>query len=335
MAELTNGLWSEGVPASLLLDDPVLESGNFWPVQHQGLLQRSPERYCEMVQSITAFGVHLVDRGGIIRSWNQGAENITGFSRAQVIGKNYSALFPPDSIRDGVPQRTLEFVRAHRHSTDDQARLRSGGQHFLAQTSLDVVRSDDTGEVFGFVEVFQDVTETREREAQLYQRATRDPMTGLFNRGHFLESATLEFERARRFNDPLSILVIDIDHFKRVNDHYGHAAGDHAIQALANVCRAWSRKIDTIGRLGGEEFCVVLPRANKEPATEMAQRLRRAISEIRIPIGGGREIGIAASIGVAAMRPTSRDIQELIRQADAALYQAKREGRNRVKAWFE
>ncbi len=306
----------------------------FWPQQHTQLLQRTPERYSEMVSSISAYGIHLIDRRGIIRSWNMGAESITGLRRDQAVGQPFDQLFPTVSIAEGIPRRTLEFVRANQRCSDEQRRVRSDGTVFLAQTTMDQVRSEN-GELLGFVEVFQDVTEARQREQQLYHRATRDALTGISSRGHLLETAENELERARRFAEPLSVLLLDIDHFKRINDNYGHEIGDRTLIAVSKACVENSRKIDSIGRLGGEEFAVVLPRANKQPAAEMAQRLRRAIGEIRVPTSGGRDIGVTVSIGVAAMRSTTRDFAELLRQADAALYQAKREGRNRVQLWFE
>ena len=304
------------------------------PGRHESLLRQRPEKYSEMVQGVTSFGIYLIDRSGGIRSWNRGAENITGYSRDDVVGESFQALFVDEDVRAGVPRRTLEFARANRHARDEQRRGRAGGAHFTAQTALDALRAD-SGELLGFVEVFQDITEAKQREERLYQRATRDPLTGVANRGHFSEMGTLEIERARRFAEPLSLLLMDIDHFKRVNDTHGHETGDRVIQRLAATCASHLRRIDLVARLGGEEFAVLLPRANKEPATEMAQRLRRLIAEQRVAIDGGREIAFTVSIGLASLRPTTRDLAELLRNADAALYKAKREGRNRVEVWFE
>lgn len=304
------------------------------PGRHEQLLRRHPEKYSEMVFSVTGYGIYLIDRAGVISSWNRGAEMITGYTRADVLGKDFEVLFPEDSVRDGLPRRTLEFVRANRHSKDEQRRRRRTSGEFLAQSALDSVRAE-SGELLGFVEVFQDITEAKQREERLYERATRDPLTGVFNRGYFVEAATLEIERARRFSEPLSLLLLDVDHFKKVNDTHGHDIGDRVIVALTRALAAEVRKIDIIGRIGGEEFAVLLPRANKEPAAEIAQRLRRLLAQQRVSVGGGREIGFTVSIGLASLRPGTRDLAELMRNADAALYQAKREGRNRVEAWFE
>ncbi|MES0873896.1 GGDEF domain-containing protein [Sinimarinibacterium thermocellulolyticum] len=330
-------------PQVRFLDPPVSWALRSWdrhpaaellPDRHQSLLRSEPEKYAQMVQGVTSFGIYLIDRDGVIRSWNRGAANLTGHAREQVLGQPFQMLFVDADVRAGVPRRTLEFVRANHHVRDEQRRARRGGADFLAQIALDALRAA-SGELLGFVEVFQDITEAKQREERLYQRATRDPLTGVANRGHFTEMAALEIERARRFAEPLSLMLLDIDHFKRVNDTHGHEAGDRVIQTLAQTCVASARKIDLVARLGGEEFAILLPRANKEPAAEMAQRLRRLIGEQRVPIGGGREIAFTVSIGVASLRPTTRDLAELLRNVDAALYKAKREGRNRVELWFE
>lgn len=304
------------------------------PARHEQLLQRQPQKYSEMVQSVTSYGIHLIDRAGLIQSWNTGAELITGLPRGEMLGQSFERLFPDDAVRAGVPRRTLEFVRTNRHCGDEQRRRRSGRGEFLAQLSIDSVRGD-SGELLGFVEVFQDITEAKQREEHLYQRAARDALTGAASHGHFIEMAAQEIERARRFAEPLSLALLDIDQFKKVNDTYGHEVGDRVLVALTHCCMENTRKIDLVGRLGGEEFAILLPRANKEPAAEMAQRLRCVLGARRVAVGGGREIGVTVSIGVASLRPTTRDLAELLRNADAALYKAKREGRNRVEVWFE
>ena len=251
-----------------------------------------------------------------------------------MLGQPFAALFTAAAVADKLPQQTLEFARANRHHRDEQARRRKNGEPLMALCTLDAIR-DDSGRLLGYVEVFSDITQQKEREAALYQRATRDALTGLANRGHFTEMASLEIERARRFNDPLSVAQLDLDYFKRVNDTYGHDAGDLALITFAKVCQEMTRKIDLVGRIGGEELAILLPRANKQPAYEMLQRLRLRLMECPVSTNDGREFGLTVSIGLASLNPDIRDLRELLRNADAALYRAKREGRNRVEAWFE
>ena len=308
-------------------------SGEFSPARYEHLLRNDPARYSELVRNVSAYGIYMMDIDGYILSWNRGAQTITGLSEREVLGMPQSVAVGEPVSTDGSLLRAMHFTRLNGHCREVQARSRRNGQRYYAQITLDVVR-DAAGEITGFVEVFSDITEQKERENALYQRATRDALTGVFNRGHFVEMANMEIDRARRFAEPLSIAMLDIDHFKGINDIYGHAAGDKVIIALTQSISGYIRKIDFVGRIGGEEFALLLPRANKQPAMEVAQRLRLLVSQQLIDLGDA-EVNFTVSIGVAALRPTTRDLPDLMRNADAALYKAKREGRNRVEAWFE
>lgn len=310
------------------------DDGEFAPARHEQLLRSNPARYAELVRNISSYGVYMIDIEGRILSWNQGARLITGYTEGEVLGRPYTILFSDAALRDDLAAKSLTFARTSGHSRDIQTRRRRNGDEIIAEVTMDAVRAEN-GEISGFVEVCHDITEQKQREDRLYQRATRDALTGVFNRGHFSEVATQEIDRARRFAEPLSLVMMDIDHFKKINDTFGHEAGDKAIINLAQVTAAHSRKIDSFGRIGGEEFALLLPRSNKEPAFETAQRLRIKLMEQRIDLGDGKQISYTVSMGVAALRPTTRDLHELMRNADAALYKAKREGRNRVEAWFE
>ena len=297
------------------------------------MLRTDPQRYAEMVRFVSRFGMYWLDRSGVIRSWNLGAQNITGFDASEVIGKPFTTLFTERAVQDGIPQKAIALAHTNRHHREEQSRRHVNGSELYVFSSLDALRAE-SGEVTGYVDVFYDVTEQKARDAVLYRQATRDPMTGTANRGHFVEVAQQEIERARRFSEPLSVLLLDIDHFKSINDNFGHEVGDQVIILMARTCADFVRKIDTVGRLGGEEFAILLPRANKEPAYEMAQRLRQKIAEQHIMLPQ-RELSFTVSIGVASLRPDTRDFAELLRNADTALYKAKRLGRNRVEVWFE
>ena len=307
--------------------------GELDPGRNEGLIRSQPERYAELVRDVAGFGIYLIDREGRVQSWNLGAKNITGFEASEVIGQPFSRLFAHAALKETLPQKALGFARANRHCRDEYARIKKNGEEYYALCSLDAVR-EENGQIAGFVEVFHDITQQKLRENKLYKQATRDVMTGVYNRGHFTELAMQEIERAQRFSEPLSLVLMDIDFFKKVNDTYGHEVGDKTIIALAHTSAEFIRKIDFVGRIGGEEFAITLPRANKEPAFDMAQRLRIKLSELKIK-AAEKEFSFTVSMGVAALRPHTKDLQELMRNADAALYKAKREGRNRVETWFE
>ena len=174
-------------------------------------------------------------------------------------------------------------------------------------------------------------THLLEKAQLLEQWAITDSLTGLHNRRHFLELAELEFHRARRYQHPLSAMMLDIDHFKRVNDTYSHALGDQVIQAVAARCRENLRDIDLMGRYGGDEFVALVPEVNLDDARKAAERLRKIIADAPIDTERG-PLNITISIGVVALTPDYLDFASLLNQADAALYTAKNAGRNRVEA---
>jgi diguanylate cyclase (GGDEF)-like protein len=167
-----------------------------------------------------------------------------------------------------------------------------------------------------------------EHNAQLSRMATVDAMTGLFNRGHFLIQAESEFERAGRYHRPLSLLMLDIDHFKSINDRFGHDVGDRVIVEIASILRYMAREADLAARLGGEEFVMMLPETCIQDAASLGERLRAAIAATPIQATGGL-LSLTVSIGVGGS-DGSATVCEMLKQADLALYRAKDEGRNRI-----
>ncbi|MCX7791774.1 MAG: diguanylate cyclase [Chloroflexaceae bacterium] len=167
---------------------------------------------------------------------------------------------------------------------------------------------------------------------QVQELATLDALTGVANRRHFLELAQREVERAERYHRPLSLLVVDVDHFKHINDTYGHLTGDQVLRSIAARLRDNLRENDLIGRFGGEEFLVLLPETEEEQALQAAERLRGAIGAWPVITDEG-EVGVSVSIGVASHGCTGQplSVQQLLKFADDALYVAKRRGRNQIQ----
>jgi len=176
------------------------------------------------------------------------------------------------------------------------------------------------------------ITDRKLIEFDLARLAATDPLTDLSNRRYFLEHAELEVERVRRFGAAAAVMMFDLDHFKSVNDTYGHAMGDQALRCLAQACKAAIRQIDVLARLGGEEFIVMLPGINAADACEVAEKLRALVSETPIEEGQNR-IKLTASFGVAEIWPSDQRIDDAMSRADSALYAAKRAGRNRVMSF--
>lgn len=166
--------------------------------------------------------------------------------------------------------------------------------------------------------------------SDLEKLAATDFLTGIANSRRFYETGEIEIQRARRFRHTLTLVMFDLDFFKRVNDTYGHAAGDKVLIEIVNVCRRALRSVDGFGRLGGEEFAVLLPHTDLEGGRTVAEILRTAIENIRIEISPDEIIRTTASFGVTELKSTDVQIQTLLDRADAVLYQAKNTGRNRV-----
>jgi diguanylate cyclase (GGDEF)-like protein len=179
--------------------------------------------------------------------------------------------------------------------------------------------------------VFTDVTDLVRQADQLKVLATVDGMTGLFNRRHFLSLAEVEWSRYQRHWRPMSLLVLDIDGFKSINDRFGHHAGDHVITQVADICRQQKRKSDIVARFGGEEFLILLPETKLAAAQRVAERLRRQVEASDFSVAANA-ISTTISIGIAEANPAMNDIFDLIKVGDQALYAAKHAGRNRVCA---
>lgn len=170
----------------------------------------------------------------------------------------------------------------------------------------------------------------------LSEVSSRDSLTGLYNRWFVMEKIDSELNRALRHGSPVSLLMLDVDHFKRVNDTWGHSAGDQVLQGIGRLLRDSCRVYDVPGRYGGEEFCVVLPETRLGGTTVVAERIRRRLESTVLPCGE-KSIAVTASIGIAGMESSVEgDVLSpagLVERADRALYRAKNLGRNRVETW--
>ncbi len=176
----------------------------------------------------------------------------------------------------------------------------------------------------------QDISARKKAELELITLAQIDALTGLANRRHFFALAEQELARTRRYGGKLTVLMMDLDHFKDINDNHGHKAGDAVLARIGEVCRAVLRNVDITGRIGGEEFAMVLPETVGPAAIEVAERLREVISLSDIALENGTSLKVTASIGLVELAQDDDQINLLLNQADAALYEAKRTGRNKI-----
>jgi len=189
---------------------------------------------------------------------------------------------------------------------------------------------DISGKFTGTVLLFDDLTERKKMEKKLSLLATTDSLTGIYNRGWYLTLSQKEILRSRRYNLPLSLIMADIDHFKLINDTFGHQAGDVVLKNVSRELQQQLRAVDIMGRLGGEEFGITLIESNLEKAASTAERLREKIAGCGV-MSNGSEIHFTISLGVAQLDGKEHDIHAILKKADEALYSAKRNGRNCVQ----
>ena len=175
-----------------------------------------------------------------------------------------------------------------------------------------------------------DISQRKEMEAELFRQASTDTLTGTSNRRYFMSQAEQEMRRSRRFARQMSVMMIDIDHFKQVNDNHGHAVGDAVLQAVVKRGLESLRQSDLLGRMGGEEFAVILPETDLEAARDAAERLRAHLAE-RPVVAEHAVIPCTVSIGVAQLNAKDASVDALLNRADKALYVAKQNGRDRVE----
>jgi diguanylate cyclase (GGDEF)-like protein/PAS domain S-box-containing protein len=188
---------------------------------------------------------------------------------------------------------------------------------------------DLTAETIGVVESFKDITARKQIERELRRLAVTDPLTGAFNRREFMRRAQEEIERSKRYHTPLTLLMLDIDKFKAVNDTYGHDAGDEVLKSMVAGSLATLRASDIFCRLGGEEFGAILTHTAPEEGFLAAERLRKAMKALVVKIPRG-VVRFTVSIGLASMVQADLSLEGIMKRADDALYEAKQQGRDRV-----
>lgn len=281
------------------------------------------ERYKLLVENAPfPIVISLLD-GGRVLFLNPAAATLFQIDRNYAVGKYTREFYDDPDVRPEV----LGLIRKQGYLDRYQLRLLTGaGKSFWAELSARVIEYEGQDALFL---ALQDINAQKELEEALTQRAVTDELTGLWNRRRFIEAGLERVSYAERYNSPLSMLMIDLDFFKQVNDNGGHAAGDTVLRRFSRLLEENLRESDSAGRLGGEEFAVLLPNTEKEPAAALAERVRKAVEQEQFR-HEGRLIRMTVSIGVAAYCKEEQGLDKVLQAADRALYRAKKEGRNRV-----
>lgn len=272
----------------------------------------------------SAEGMVVLDMSGRIVEVNQCCAEMVGCTVEEVLGLH---------AHDFVVQFDEDQIKEILHHTDDK------GMHFETKlrrkdgTLIDVELSNNGAIYKGEKLIFclcRDISRQKQDQAKILRLATIDNLTGLFNRHAFQDKLSSEINRVSRYGKPLSVLMYDLDHFKRINDNFGHEMGDTILLKVSELVRDNIRAVDVAGRWGGEEFLVLMPEADGEKAKQVAEKLRKVIASHQFAAVGQ----VTASFGVTQYKP-GETAQALLRRADDAVYLAKHQGRNRVEAVIE
>ncbi|MGD8926449.1 MAG: diguanylate cyclase [Thioalkalispiraceae bacterium] len=258
---------------------------------------------------------------------NPAFESLMGYDANEVLGAS------PDILNGrGTDRQTRYRIRkAMRNGKGIRTELlkynKVGKGYWMDINIIPLV--DENGKVTHFASIERDLSRYKRMESQLISMALFDSLTGALSRPAFMEQASKELSRSMRFHRPLSVMMIDIDHFKSINDNYGHAAGDNVLQIFVEAIQEVIRSTDFLGRVGGEEFALLLPDTSARAAYHLAERVRERITKYPY-LAGDMLIEVTASLGVAEYQSLDGDIKSVLNRADEALYQAKQAGRNRV-----
>lgn len=305
---------------------PLLMSGT-----HTDIDQRKQEEKLLRDQSALLDLAHdaiiVRDRDDAIVYWNRGAELTYGWSAGEASGKVTHQLLKtefPEPL-----QQIREQLYKYGRWEGELEHIVKGGERIVVASRW-VLKHDDVDGFVTVMEINRDITEKRTLQLELEKQAHQDSLTGLHNRGYFIELAEMELKKSTRYGDQFVMFMIDIDHFKRINDSFGHQTGDIVLKQLAAIFLSTLREVDIIGRVGGEEFAVLLPETPLAEAAAVADRLRLAVMNAHIALADSPPIHFTVSIGVAAPSSNEFSLHALLGRADSALYQAKQSGRNKV-----
>lgn len=291
-------------------------------------------------------GIVVLDRDYQVLVWNTFMENRSGVVPYEAIGKTFFELFPEvnrqwfskkvdNVVTLGTPAFTIWEQRPYLVRFKSYQPI-TGQEAFMYQNTTMFPLRSTNGEISQICLVIYDVTDVatnshqlQAANAELQQLSSIDRLTGLNNRGHWEDAIKLEYARHARYGSQASLVMFDIDHFKHINDTYGHQVGDKVLRAIAELVRGLIRTVDIAGRYGGEEFAVLLPDTDRQGAALFAERLRKAVEADEV-IHEGQPIRCTISLGVSDLGSTVSEYKQMIEQADQAMYVSKKTGRNKV-----
>lgn len=298
-------------------------------VMAQNELRENQQRLMAVTESAND-AVIIIDPWERVAYWNSAAQSMFGYTAHEALGHDLHTLVVPDDLLKEAQEGHKQFVTSDtghiRHPLKEFRAKHKDGSTFPVERSLAAFHFKGQWWAAGNV---RDISERKEAERKLRELATTDALTGLANRRHFYEQFESELNRAQRYGHDLALLMFDVDHFKSINDTKGHDAGDEVLRALSDLAMETFRDVDVVARVGGEEFCVLLPESSLESARIAAERFRVAVENMVVHTAAG-DVRLTVSLGLTIHEKGESDPDTLMKCADIALYRAKSGGRNRV-----
>lgn len=297
-------------------------------IEQETRIRDDQQRFRAIFENVRDYAIYTVGLDGRVDQWNRSLARIGGWGPMDVTGAPVGLFFPAEPGDQSAAVALLDRARRVGTAEFEGWQVRRDGGAFWGNTVASSLPDHD-GATSGYVLVTRDLTERKQMEDRLVTLSLTDAMTGAFNRRageNRLDEAIRDWRRERRV---FSLLMIDCDHFKSINDTWGHDGGDAVLIALVRICQSKLREGDAIFRWGGEEFMALLPGTSGDTACVIAERLRRALEEAETGYAGSA-IRFTVSIGVAAAGGSDRGADDLILRVDQALYCAKHRGRNQV-----
>lgn len=317
------------VTAAVVMLIALMSSHQYYrnSLRERNLLQAARE-YTDSILRDIADGVIVIDEQGLVQSLNPAAERMFGYPGQEILGHNIAMLMPEpyrsqhdDYIRRYVETGVSKAIGAGPREVEG---LRKDGTVFPLEVDVSEVRF---GNQRLFAGIVRNIAERKRMVEILRKMATTDTLTGVFNRGKFNAVLDDEIKRVERYPAPLSLILFDIDHFKRINDTFGHQVGDAVLVRLAKLVAKKIRAQDIFARWGGEEFVILAPGSNLENTRQLAEKLRNSIEKQNFT----KAVNVTCSFGIAELRQ-DENADSLTKRADDALYRAKENGRNLVEA---
>ena len=314
-------------PVEISLGQPETEDGTLVSSAVRDMTDRRPtERDAQHFRAVVESSRDAIigkDLDGQVVSWNPGAERLYGYAESEIVGRSISVLIPPGhddeltdilgKVRSGVLVDGYETVRVCKDGTQVDVSL-----------TVSPIR-DQAGDIVGAATIARDISVELRYRDQLRLLAENDALTGLHNRRRFERDLSDQIGRARRYGEHAALLIMDVDKFKQINDTHGHKTGDRALKEIAAALKQRLRDTDTISRIGGDEFAVLLPYAEANQAETMTNDLRRVIGERTIEtLATAKPTPLSVSIGAALIIPETESAEAVFAEADRAMYRDKK-----------